>query len=273
MDPDKVFALWMGGVRLVAPGQEDSPYVKRARRDDTRTVIKRVEYTDNREANAMQLVRQQTSIPIPAVRTTCLVPSHSSSGFIVMDFIPGRPLDRCWDDLFIWTKVWVLWKIRSYIRQLRRVRYRQHEVPGPIGDGPLPCDSQLFGLYGAGPFATTGDMTAWFARKLRACQRVGRAPKDAPAFDTLGPLVMSHQDLCPRNLLLGDDGRLWVLDWENAGFYPRWFEYAVMRYYSQENPWLWRKALPLVAGFYERVTRWMRYISWAVNVAPFAGDS
>ena len=33
-------------------------------------------------------------------------------------------------------------------------------------------------------------------------------------------LVFTHQDLAARNLILDDNGRLWVIDWELAGWYP-----------------------------------------------------
>ncbi len=37
-----------------------------------------------------------------------------------------------------------------------------------------------------------------------------------------------HVDLALRNLIVGDDGQLWLIDFMTAGFYPRWFEYVNM---------------------------------------------
>ena len=51
---------------------------------------------------------------------------------------------------------------------------------------------------------------------------------DVGNFDDSAPLVLTHQDLNMRNLIVGDDGRLWVIDWAWSGFYPRWFEFVAM---------------------------------------------
>ena len=48
-------------------------------------------------------------------------------------------------------------------------------------------------------------------------------------FDDSAPLVFTHQDLNPRNIIVGEDGRLWLIDWAWAGYYPPWFEYVTMR--------------------------------------------
>jgi thiamine kinase-like enzyme len=36
--------------------------------------------------------------------------------------------------------------------------------------------------------------------------------------------VLCHLDIAPRNILLCDDGEIFVLDWASVGFYPRIFE-------------------------------------------------
>ena len=43
------------------------------------------------------------------------------------------------------------------------------------------------------------------------------------------PLVLTHQDLNFRNVILGEDGRHWIVDWGWAGYNPPWFEYVAMR--------------------------------------------
>ncbi|KAL2798160.1 hypothetical protein BJX66DRAFT_295805, partial [Aspergillus keveii] len=41
---------------------------------------------------------------------------------------------------------------------------------------------------------------------------------------SLNPLVFCHGDICPRNIILEDDGSICLVDWGYAGFYPRFFE-------------------------------------------------
>lgn len=48
-------------------------------------------------------------------------------------------------------------------------------------------------------------------------------------FDDSAPLVFTHQDINMRNLIVGDDGCLWLIDFGWAGWYPLWFEYVVMK--------------------------------------------
>jgi hypothetical protein len=45
---------------------------------------------------------------------------------------------------------------------------------------------------------------------------------------TIEPFVLTHHDLTPRNLLVCPSGRLSLLDWDLAGFYPVTFQYASM---------------------------------------------
>ncbi|KAI0628542.1 hypothetical protein C8Q77DRAFT_1146496 [Trametes polyzona] len=51
-------------------------------------------------------------------------------------------------------------------------------------------------------------------------------------FDAEMPLVLTYLDLHPRNIILGDDGKVWIVDGEAAGYYPHWFEYATLRWWT-----------------------------------------
>ncbi|PYH36336.1 phosphotransferase family protein [Aspergillus neoniger CBS 115656] len=55
----------------------------------------------------------------------------------------------------------------------------------------------------------------------------------------MGPYVLTHHDLVPRNLLLSPSGELWLLDWDLAGFYPIYFEYASMYNFIIPQAWGW----------------------------------
>jgi thiamine kinase-like enzyme len=57
----------------------------------------------------------------------------------------------------------------------------------------------------------------------------GRIPPTSRTF------VFTHHDLAPRNLLLDPTGKLWLLDWDLAGFYPLYFEYAAMQNFHVPN--------------------------------------
>lgn len=237
----------------------------KVRRVGASTVVKYTVRPHPGEAAAMELVRTQTRIPVPALRRS-LYDAKRGVHLLVMEFVPGRQLEQCWPSLSLLSKVWVLWKVRSYIHQLRAVRPRLPNVPGPVGDQPLECIGRFFTHYDAGPFATYDELAGWFSHKLEVAKKMGKCAPDAAGFDASEPLVMTHQDLCPRNFILGDDGQLWLVDWEWSGFYPRGFEYAAMAYYRNGVPRLWRWALPWMAGFYWRVEAFMKSIGWPLTV-------
>jgi hypothetical protein len=65
-------------------------------------------------------------------------------------------------------------------------------------------------------------MEDWFNRKLAICQRYKHASAtlQLSKFDKLVP---TYQDIAPRNLIIGADGKVWLIYWgsgEHLGFTP-----------------------------------------------------
>ncbi|KAF2731939.1 hypothetical protein EJ04DRAFT_566408 [Polyplosphaeria fusca] len=88
----------------------------------------------------------------------------------------------------------------------------------------------LFSIYGAGKtFECATDMEPWFNQKLRI---VGTGDVTG-CFDEL---VMCHMNLSLRNFLLEKAGRLWILDWAWAGFFPPTFEIASLSHKRADHP-------------------------------------
>lgn len=67
-----------------------------------------------------------------------------------------------------------------------------------------------------------------------------------------------------HNILLDDDGQLWIVDWSGAGFYPVWFEYLGMRYTARRDlaPLSWKLAIKFMAEPYFEMERWMARIGY-----------
>lgn len=42
------------------------------------------------------------------------------------------------------------------------------------------------------------------------------------------PLILSHGDVCRRNMILESDGSLCLLDWGYSGLSPHYFELATL---------------------------------------------
>ncbi|RPD75437.1 kinase-like protein [Lentinus tigrinus ALCF2SS1-7] len=213
------------------------------------------------EAAAMTLVRQQTSIPVPEMYRFFV---HGSRSYLVMEYVHGETLDHCWDDLTSWEKIQVSVVLRDYVKQMRRIRTPQidKQIPGPITEDlsrPIRCELPALGECRAGPFFSYAELRDWMNGRLRVSQQMQRYRYGGQAFDDSESLVFTHGDLFLRNLILGNDQRLWLIDFGCAGVYPRWFEvYGMLErtlIYPQPKLWTWTRKF--AAGPYEEQERYI----------------
>jgi thiamine kinase-like enzyme len=73
-------------------------------------------------------------------------------------------------------------------------------------------------------------------------------------FDDSQPMVLTHGDLSLHNIIMGNDGKMWLVDWEFSGFYLPWFEYiATMSAAENDNE------------RYTAVACWWRHIPWVTG--------
>ncbi|KAG8411156.1 hypothetical protein J3459_016601 [Metarhizium acridum] len=79
------------------------------------------------------------------------------------------------------------------------------------------------------------------------------------------PFVFTHHDLSPRNIMLDPSGQLWLIDWDYAGFYPEFFEYAGMHNFIPTG-WdkfsllRWRLLAWIAGGLYDKKARLLEVI-------------
>lgn len=225
----------------------------------------------------MELVRTQTSIPVPRILR---VAHGGGNRYVFMDYIPGSTLEQCWSHLNIWRKLWVAWKLRSYIKQLRRITLPQIDakIPGPFTDDvfhPNPCFNPAFGELDVGPFHSYEEFILWLNGRWLVAFRFNHLGKNYTEPDLLqanAPLVVTHGDLVPRNIILGDDGQLWMIDWGCSGIYPIWFEYATMmrsalrRFNTNSHvASSWFRLIRFVCGVYQNQQRFIERITFAVT--------
>ena len=92
-------------------------------------------------------------------------------------------------------------------------------------------------------------------------------PLDEPVFVDL---VFTHNDLNMRNILLDQDGQLWIVDWGWAGFYPMWFEYVGMWLATQKDgyPDDWQTAIKFMIEPLFDMEIWMASIGYTFLPVP-----
>lgn len=161
-------------------------------------------------------VRENTRIPVPDVY---LLFALGDRRYAVMDHILGRCLQDHWTTLTEDERESVLSQLKDYFEQLRSLPVQPYQAPGPVYGG------RLIGMWlpedGKEPFQSNAELVDWQNRLLAK----NKHPDDDRHF-VERPLVFTHGDCSPRNLILGDDGKLWMIDWDRAGWWPDYFEYA-----------------------------------------------
>ena len=69
------------------------------------------------EANALNILYAQTTVPVPRVhRVIPLGPTH----VIALEYIEGDLLSNVWSTYSLWRKIYIGFTLRRYIRQIRR---------------------------------------------------------------------------------------------------------------------------------------------------------
>jgi hypothetical protein len=195
-------------------------------------------YTAPSEARNMIFAAKQKHLRVPRVHRVfqCRLPEEPDEDtcFILMDYIPGMSLDRCWSSLDDTTRLEVISQISSMIESMQSIPLN-HMPPGPIGGSAgAPFRGCWFSDYSAGPFETSQELEDWLNHKRDVCLRFKRIPRSTPRFE-VRDVVLTHQDIAPRNIMLDPDKRVWLIDWAHAGIYPQGFEQAALVKQSRDR--------------------------------------
>ena len=225
---------------------------------------------DAEEANAQTLVLEQTTIPVAQVRR--VVKKGDGTFFVIMDYIKGPTLANVWGSFSFWKKLKVAWILRGYVRQLRRLEAPPDAPPGPISSfGPSKYSIPVFGRIPRGPFKSYAELSAFFQtrveRSLRAWPHISaNDPIRTTKFDDSEPLVLCHLDINPRNVIVGEDDRLWLVDFGSAGYFPPWFEYVSTIHQCGNEAFIkydlkdWKAFVPFICGPYLKQEVWRRNV-------------
>lgn len=199
-------------------------------------VVKFGPQIDLLEGENMIFVAQATSVNVPRVYALFKDPS-GEVGYIVMERIAGRSLESQWLELNEEKKAAIVTKLRKVFQELRK-------LPSPGGYcslGKRPLLDYLFWTSDSrektsGPFATQAELNSALVRKYRfnngSPNKANFYSRNLPSIFRNHPPVFTHGDFQRKNIILrtagstAEDVDLVLLDFEFAGWYPSYWEYA-----------------------------------------------
>ena len=202
----------------------------------SRICIKSTYLTDIAEANAMEFVRQNSSIPVPRVYHAF---ERKGRVYIVMQRINGTYAAGQWYYRPEESKQKVLQQLKTMVEDLRSLQAPQgagvaNIDGGPIYDPRLPWKNQW------GPFSCVSE----FHQALVDNQDIAAVRDNA--YRDLQELalfyrqpwphtVFTHGDLSSLNILCRGDEVVGIVDWETAGWLPPYWEYVTAWNVNPQN--------------------------------------
>jgi tRNA A-37 threonylcarbamoyl transferase component Bud32 len=195
-------------------------------------IVKRHSYVRYTEAATMIFIAAHTTIPVPRVHDFFV----NQRGYLIMDFIDAPSLDTLWSSMTEDKKQSVLMQVQGYLRQLRQLvppnpgyveavdgssLFDPRQSSDPFG----PFSSvQAFHKFLGHDFVLTSENYEQFHELFERCAK--------RSYRT----VFSHGDLAPRNILVKDGRVVGIIDWETAGWYPEYLEYARLKRSNLDAP-------------------------------------
>ncbi|KAF1809592.1 kinase-like protein [Eremomyces bilateralis CBS 781.70] len=220
--------------------------------------------------NALQL-----GIPAPRIQR---VVQYNGNAYCIIDRIQGTTLEA------MWTKLgWLA--TANLALQLRRSIHLMRSITSTTAGSLATGECRSFWLedrYGLPARASPKDIT-YFIRFWAGFISIRTAMKAATQGSVnskcripsrVDTLVFTHHDLAPRNILLDPSGRLWLIDWDYAGFYPIFFEYASIHNFHIPQNWgffarlRWNLFVWAAAGRYRREASVLEQIRWKFTRWP-----
>lgn len=139
-------------------------------------------------------------------------------GYLFMEYTPGQSLR----DLGVHDNGHISNRLAVVVTHLQEMKCTNGR-PGPVG-GDMPR-GYLWGDDGAKTtFRSIHALNLWLNKRLKL---IGRTIDLSPY-----PLVFCHTDFSCRNVLLMKDDSICLLDWDSAGFFPRFYEMAAISCYN-----------------------------------------
>lgn len=208
---------------------------------------------DPAEVQAMEYIRQHTSIPVPKVFKIYKQKGVDSEG-IIMQYVGGETLEAAWPKMTKATKQAVVKEVAGYVEQMRQLVPPKAGMVGSISLGA--GYDHRFGEYRFGPFDKMEDFHVYARRDdpLDAWNHEKNVVQVHSKSDAYAA-KFTHGDLVPSNIIVKNGRIAAIIDWETAGWFPEYWEYTKLRHQ-------WR---PYREEFYQEMDRVM--VTYPVELA------
>ncbi|OQD68439.1 hypothetical protein PENDEC_c035G04615 [Penicillium decumbens] len=196
------------------------------------------------EAEALRFVAANTTIPVPKVHDVRWKDGKVMA--IVMDYMPGKPLDDAWDTLDSNQKLSIADQLHSYMSQLRDLK---GDYIGGADRGKAII-GRRFSIE-CGPFDSEQQFHEFILGDIReSAPDLLRDIAKSALMDN-HEIVFTHSDFAPRNVLVQGDRVTAILDWEYAGWYPEYWEYTQALRQLKPMP-DWPEYLPRILSRFDK---------------------
>ncbi|KAF1996786.1 phosphotransferase enzyme family protein [Amniculicola lignicola CBS 123094] len=164
--------------------------------------------------------------------------------FIYMQLVQGPTLAEQWDSMLVHDKQTVCNDLHVFVSRYREFRQNESaQVIGSVSHGLVPdrCLKQLPYLKLFPTRASFQDWLSWLWRRHDPDPQSIEDPWREILSDR-GPIVFTHGDLRPTNIIVTTTSPtrlVSVIDWEQAGWYPDYWESCKARYTAAPDGEWW----------------------------------
>ncbi|POR32239.1 Uncharacterized protein TPAR_07550 [Tolypocladium paradoxum] len=187
------------------------------------------------EYGALQLVRRHTCIPVPHPLDLA---SNSEESYLLTCRVPGHRLGMCIDTLSDDEANTLLYDLQKCLTELRAIPKEvapEYAITNALGKA---CYDYRINA-GLDYDEDRGDFVGPFVseEEFNETLKVGALPNTSHRSGH--KIVFTHGDLNMRNVLVRDGRLSGIVDWENAGWYPEYWEYTKAHYITKlKRRWL-----------------------------------
>ncbi|KAI9376151.1 kinase-like protein [Aspergillus egyptiacus] len=155
----------------------------------------------------MRFIAKNTTIPIPKV--------------LDVEETPGGA-DKAWPEMDAAHKSTTAQELAGYVNQLRSLR---GDYIGAADRGKAVIGNSVH--HEGGPFEDEDQFNQFLFSKILPNVPSALRCFATGAFTNNHSIVFAHGDLSPSNILVDGQGHITgLIDWENAGWYPEYWEHA-----------------------------------------------